>query len=56
MTGVEDEILLKLKGTFSHAQNHAYLSHHDEGTQASSLLWHVRFGIFDTIIMTTFVF
>jgi hypothetical protein len=44
MTGVEDGRLLKLKGTSVHAQNSAYLSHHDEGTLPSSLLWHARFG------------
>jgi hypothetical protein len=44
MTGVQDGRLLKLKGTFVHAQNHAYLSHHDEGTLPSSLLRHARFG------------
>jgi hypothetical protein len=33
-----------LKGTFSHAKNYAYLSHHEEGTIPSSLLWHARFG------------
>jgi hypothetical protein len=44
MIGVEDGRLLKLKGTFSHAHNYAYLSHHDEGTMPSSLLWHARFG------------
>jgi hypothetical protein len=38
MTGVEDGRLLKLKGTSIHAQNSAYLSHHDEGTLPSSLL------------------
>jgi transposase InsO family protein len=44
MTGVEDERLLKLKGTSVHAHNYAYLSHHDEGTFPSSLLWHAIFG------------
>ena len=44
VTGVEDEKLLKWKGTSTGAQNFAYLSHHDEGTLSSSLLWHVRFG------------
>jgi hypothetical protein len=44
MTRVEDERLLKLKGTSIHAQHSAYLSHHSEGTFPSSLLWHARFG------------
>jgi hypothetical protein len=44
MTGVEDGRLLKLKGTSAHAHNSAYLSHHDEGTFPSSLLWHAIFG------------
>jgi hypothetical protein len=44
MTTWEDGVLLKLKGTSAQAQNFAYLSHHDEGTSSSSLLWHVRFG------------
>jgi transposase InsO family protein len=44
MTRVEDGRLLKLKGTSTHAQNFAYLSHHDEGTFPSSLLWHAIFG------------
>jgi hypothetical protein len=44
MTRVEDGRLLKLKGTSAHAQNFAYLSHHNEGTMPSSLLWHARFG------------
>jgi hypothetical protein len=44
MIRVEDGRLLKLKGTSSHAQSFAYLSHHDEGTNPSSLLWNVIFG------------
>jgi hypothetical protein len=44
MIGVEDERLLKLKGTYVHAQNSAYLSHHDDGTLPSNLLWHAKFG------------
>jgi hypothetical protein len=44
MIGWEDGRLLKLKGTFAQTHNFAYLSHHDEGTSSSSLLWHVRFG------------
>jgi hypothetical protein len=44
MIGWEDERLLNLKGTSTRAQNFAYLSHHDEGTLSSSLLWHARFG------------
>jgi len=44
ITGVEDGILLKLKMTSAHAHNSAYLSHHNEGTMPSSLLWHARFG------------
>jgi hypothetical protein len=43
MIGVEDERLFELKGTFTHAHNFAYLSHHDEGTLPSSLLWHAIF-------------
>jgi hypothetical protein len=44
MTGWEDGKLLKLKGTYEHAHNFSYLSHHDKGTLSSSLLWHARFG------------
>jgi hypothetical protein len=43
MTRVEDGRLLKLKETYTHAQNSAYLSHQDEGALPSSLLWHARF-------------
>jgi hypothetical protein len=43
-TEMEDGRLLKLKGTFSHTHNFAYLSHHGEGIMPSSLLWHSRFG------------
>ena len=39
MIGVEDERLLKLKGTNDHATNSTYLSHHDEGTFPYSLVW-----------------
>jgi hypothetical protein len=42
--GWEDEKLLKLKGTSTWTLNYIYLSHHDEGTLSSSLLWHDRFG------------
>eukprot|EP00253_Pinus_taeda_P028857 PITA_28857 len=44
MTGIEEERLLKLKGTSAHAQNFSYNSHYEEGTFPSSLLWHARFG------------
>jgi hypothetical protein len=44
MTRMEDGRLLKLKGTSSHTQNVAYLSHHDAGIIPSSLLWHAIFG------------
>ena len=44
MTGIEEERLLKLQGTFARAQNFSYSSHYDEGTLPSSLLWHARFG------------
>lgn len=44
MTEWEDGKLLKLKGISTQAQNSAYLSHHDEGTLSSSLLWQARFG------------
>jgi hypothetical protein len=44
MAGVEDGRLLKLKGTSTHAHNYTYLSHHNEGTIPSSLLWHARFS------------
>jgi hypothetical protein len=43
VTRVEDGRLLKLKETYTHAQNSAYLSHQDEGALPSSLLWHARF-------------
>lgn len=36
--------MLKLKATSAQTQDFAYLSHHDEGTLSSSLLWHARFG------------
>ena len=39
MTGVEDDKLLKLKGTSSNAQNSAYLVQ-QSGNLSSSLLWH----------------
>jgi hypothetical protein len=39
MKKVEDERLLKLKGTNDHATNSTYLSHHDEGTFPYSLVW-----------------
>jgi hypothetical protein len=44
MTKVEYGRPLKLKGTSTHAQNYAYLFHHDEDTMPSSVLWHARFG------------
>jgi hypothetical protein len=43
MIGWEDDKLLKLKGTYAWAQNSTYLSHYDEATLSSSLLWHARF-------------
>jgi hypothetical protein len=36
--------MLNLKRTSADAQNFAYLSHHNEGTLSSSLLWNTRFG------------
>ena len=44
MTGIEEKRLLKLQGTFSHAQNFAFISHNDEGTFPSSILWNAIFG------------
>jgi hypothetical protein len=44
MTEIEDGRLLKLKGTSTQAKKFAYLSHHNEGTMQSSLLWHAIFG------------
>jgi len=44
MTGIEEEMILKLQGTFARAQNFSYNSHYDEGTFPSSLLWHAIFG------------
>ena len=44
MRGIEEERLLKLQGTSAHAQHFSYISHHEEGTLPSSLLWHARFG------------
>jgi hypothetical protein len=44
MTGMEDGRPLKHKGTSTHTQNVAYLSHHDVGIIPSSLLWHAIFG------------
>eukprot|EP00253_Pinus_taeda_P025085 PITA_25085 len=44
MRGIEEERLLKLQGTSTHAQNFSYISHHEEGALPSSLLWHARFG------------
>jgi hypothetical protein len=44
MTGMEDGRPLKLKGTFAHTQNVAYLSHHDASIMPSSFLGHPRFG------------
>eukprot|EP00253_Pinus_taeda_P008959 PITA_08959 len=42
--GIEEERLFKLQGTSAHAQHFSYISHHEEGTLPSSLLWHARFG------------
>ena len=44
MRGIEEERLLKLQGTSSHAQHFSYNSHYEEGTLPSSLLWHEIFG------------
>eukprot|EP00253_Pinus_taeda_P035447 PITA_35447 len=44
MRGIEEERLFKLQGTSVHAQHFSYISHHEEGTLPSSLLWHARFG------------
>jgi len=44
MRGKEEERLLKLQGTSAHAEHFSYISHHEEGTLPSSLLWHARFG------------
>eukprot|EP00253_Pinus_taeda_P027944 PITA_27944 len=44
MRGIEEERLFKLQGTSAHAQHFSYISHHEEGTLPSSLLWHARFG------------
>jgi len=43
MRGVEDQILLKLNGTFVYPKNYSYLSHRNEGTFPYSLLWHAIF-------------
>ena len=43
MRRIEEERLLKLQGTFSHAQYFSYNCHHEEGILPSSLLWHARF-------------
>ena len=43
MTGVEEDKLLKLKGTSSFQSNSALLVQHSD-TLSSSLLWHARFG------------
>jgi hypothetical protein len=44
MTGWKDDKLLTLKGTPAQEHNSTYLSHHDEGTLYSSILWHGKFG------------
>ena len=44
MRGIEEERLLKLQGTSAHKQHFSYITHHEEGTLPSSLLWHARFG------------
>lgn len=43
MTGVEEDKLLKLKGTSSTSHHIAHLVQHS-GNLSSSLLWHARFG------------
>lgn len=43
MTGVEDETLLKLKVTSTHAKSFACHSHQNECTLSYNLLWHDRF-------------
>ena len=43
MTGVEEDKLLKLKGTSSFSSNSALLAQHSD-TLSSSLLWHACFG------------
>eukprot|EP00253_Pinus_taeda_P007309 PITA_07309 len=45
MRRIEEERLLKLQGTSAHAQHFSYISHHEEGTLPSSLLWHARLDI-----------
>ena len=40
MNGLEDETILRLKGTSSYAHNFACLSHHDEYTFTYSIPWH----------------
>ena len=44
MTGMEDGRPFKHKGTSTHTQNVAYLSHHGESIMSYSLLWNARFG------------
>ena len=44
MTRIEEEILLKLQGTSSHAKKISYNSHYGEGTFPFSILWHAIFG------------
>jgi hypothetical protein len=43
MTGVEEDKLLKLKGTSSFPSNSALLAQHNDSL-SSILLWHARFG------------
>jgi transposase InsO family protein len=52
MTGVEDDKLLKLKGTSSNAKNSANLAQ-QSGNLSSILLWHARFGHinYDSLIL-----
>jgi transposase InsO family protein len=52
MTGVEDDKLLKLKGTSSNAKNYANLAQ-QSGNLSSILLWHARFGHinYDSLIL-----
>jgi len=47
MIGWEDDILLKLQGTYAQTHNSSYLFHNDEGTLSYSLLWHAIFGKFN---------
>ena len=44
MIRLEDEIQLKLKGTFAHAKKIAYLTRHNEAKMSISIFWHAIFG------------